>query len=189
MCIVCSHACRHCLACRCGRARCCCGPCISPPHVSSVAMCVAPGPTVQSCDRKKIKLVKKRKRKNKNMPKSLFHCVCCRYWRSRIVSTKALARAAGSGFVFPWAGPKPLVGRHEGPAGLGPNRLGPAQLMALSQACTSLLQDGNGVVLVADFGLNGYQKVSESIVSHEDDLLLGPSWVGVVRIALIFSRK
>ena len=54
------------------------------------------------------------------------------------VSTEAPARAAGSGFVFSWAGPKPLVGHHEGPAELSPNRLGPARLTALSQACTSL---------------------------------------------------
>ena len=50
------------------------------------------------------------------------------------VSTEAPARAASSGFVFSWARPKPLAGRHEGPAGLGP-----AWLMALSRACTSLL--------------------------------------------------
>ena len=137
--VVCGRACRRRHACRCGRARCCCGPCISPPRVSSVAVRVAPGPTVQSCNRKKIKLVKKRKRKNENTPKSLFHCVCRRYWRSKIVSTEAPARAAGSGFVFPWARPKPLVGRHEGPAELGPNRLGPAWLTALSRACTSLV--------------------------------------------------
>jgi hypothetical protein len=40
--------------------------------------------------------------------------------------------------MFPWAGPMPLVGHYEGLAGLSPNRLGPAQLMALSQACTLL---------------------------------------------------
>ena len=136
--VVCGRACHRRRACRCSRARCCCGPCISPPRVSSVAVRVAPGPTVQSRNRKKIKLVKKRKRKNENTPKSLFRCVCRRYWRSKIVSTEAPAQAAGSGFVFPWAGPKPLVGRHEGPAGLGPNRLGPARLTALSRACTSL---------------------------------------------------
>ena len=89
--------------------------------------------------------MKKRKRKNENTPKSLFHCVCRRYWRSKIVSTEAPARAAGSGFVFPWAGPKPLVGRHEGPAGLGPNRLGPARLTALSRACTSLILAFSGL--------------------------------------------
>jgi hypothetical protein len=36
---------------------------------------------------------------------------------------------------------------------------------------------------------NGYEEVVESFGAHEDDLLLRPSFVGVVRIALIFLEK
>ena len=51
-----------------------------------------------------------------------------------------------------------------------------------------LLQD-DGVVQVADYGLNRCQKVVKSSVAYKDDLLLGPGYVGVVRIVLIFLRK
>jgi hypothetical protein len=37
--------------------------------------------------------------------------------------------------------------------------------------------------------LDGYEEVGESFGAHEDDLLLRPGFVGVVRIALIFSGK
>ena len=45
--------------------------------------------------------------------------------------TKAAAWAAGFGFRLLWAGPKPLLGRHQWP---GPNRLGLARLTALGWA-------------------------------------------------------
>ena len=37
--------------------------------------------------------------------------------------------------------------------------------------------------------LGGYEEAGESFVAHEDDLLLRSGFVGVVRIALIFSGK
>jgi hypothetical protein len=37
--------------------------------------------------------------------------------------------------------------------------------------------------------LDGYEEVGESLGAHEDDLLLRPSFVGVIKITLIFSGK
>ena len=37
--------------------------------------------------------------------------------------------------------------------------------------------------------LNGFEEVGESSGAHEDDILLRPGFVGVVKIALIFSGK
>jgi hypothetical protein len=37
--------------------------------------------------------------------------------------------------------------------------------------------------------LNGYEESGESLVAHENDLLLRPGFVSVVRIALVLEKK
>jgi len=53
----------------------------------------------------------------------------------------------------------------------------------------SILQDPNHVVTVTDMTLGGYKEVGESFGAHEDNLLLRPGYVGVVRIAFICSGE
>ena len=64
--------------------------------------------------------------------------------------------------------------------------------IALQPRCVRrnpLLQDDNRGVQGVDMVLDGYDKVGESVGTHEDDLFLRSDFVGVVRIALMFSEK
>jgi len=51
------------------------------------------------------------------------------------------------------------------------------------------LQDQNRVVKGTNITLDGYKEVGESFGAHEDNLLLRPHYLGVVRIVLICSGK